>query len=94
MTLNPLGVLNGSLFDLLLLVEPLGQCWWSSNVLVAEQPANLLESLVLRLWEEEVADDGVGQVGADVDNEVLPPDGLEGVRGDLGDDDVVQLTIC
>jgi hypothetical protein len=47
-----------------------------SDVGVTEQETNLLEGLVLGLGEEEVGDDGVGDVGDDKDHEVLPSENL------------------
>lgn len=47
------------------------------DVGVTEQETNLLESLVLGLGEEEVGNDGVGDVGDDEDHEVLPSEDLD-----------------
>ena len=76
------------------------------DVGVTEQETNLLEGLVLGLGEEEVRDDGVGDVGDHKDHEVLPSEDLgrsancqsglkrdtyiKTERGDLTDDDIVE----
>jgi len=57
---------------------------------VTEQETDLLEGLVLGLGEEEVRDDGVGDVGDDKDHEILPSEDIETDRGDLTNDDVVE----
>lgn len=46
------------------------------DVGISEQETNLLEGLVLGLGEEEVRDDGVGDVGDDEYHEVFPAEDL------------------
>jgi hypothetical protein len=60
------------------------------NVGITEQETNFLEGLVLGLGEEEVRDDGVGDVGDDKDHEVFPSELVETDRGDLPNDNVVE----
>ena len=80
-----LGIFSLGLDDTVLL-----STWTDSDVGISEQETDLLESLVLGLWEEEVRDDGVGDVGDDEDHEVLPAENIKTDRGDLTDDDVVE----
>ena len=60
----------------------------SSDIGIAEQEPDLFECLVLGFGEKEVTDDGVGDTGADVDDEVFVTEVSESVRSDLSDDDL------
>ena len=51
---------------------------------------NLLQCLALGLWEEEVGNDSVGDVGSDKDEKVFPSEVTESVWCDLTDNDIVQ----
>lgn len=65
---------------LLALACKLGRCLGAKmgvDVVVAKEETDLLQGLVLGLREEEVTDDGVGEVGHDVYQEVFPSNRLE-----------------
>jgi hypothetical protein len=57
----------------------------------ARSPTNLLERLAFRLGEQEVANHRIRQVGRHVDQKVLVAEMFECRRGNLGDDDIVEL---
>lgn len=64
-----------------------------AHIRIAKCETNFFQRLVLRLREQEVADDGVADASADEDEEVLVSEVLEAVGRDLGDDHVVCLDV-